>query len=169
MAIVGRFGPASRAVLAIIALSLGAGTLFVLYRAFTLPLAHPPAETPRAATLFEAGSGVPFAARGVQHGEVLAADHLPADLAHAVVAIEDRRFFSHHGIDPRGISRAAWHDVAGSGPVGGGSTITQQLARLAYLSPERTLRRTMQEVIPAFWVEARASPKRIPARSLHHA
>src|SRR5260370_10743809 len=100
MAIVGRFGPASRAVLAIIALSLGAGTLFVLYCAFTLPLSHPPAETPRAATLFEAGSGVPFAARGVQHGEVLAADHLPADLAHAVVAIEDRRRFRPPRVEP---------------------------------------------------------------------
>src|SRR5437763_1302063 len=133
MAIVGRFRPATRALLATIGLGAAAVIGFILYCVFTLPLSPSSAEAARSAILFEAGSGAPFAARGVQRGETLTADHLPPDLAHAVVAIEDRRFHSHHGIDLRGISRAAWRDVAG-GPVEGGSTITQQLVRLTYLS-----------------------------------
>src|SRR5712664_3539755 len=128
MAIVGRFRPATRALLAVIALGLASGALFILYCAVTLPLSPAP-EPQRAAIRYDSGSGVPFAARGVYHGEKLTADHLPPDLVHAVVAIEDRRFFSHHGIDLRGIFRAASHNFWGRGPVEGGSTITQQFAR----------------------------------------
>jgi penicillin-binding protein 1A len=150
----------------------GAGLLvaagFIGYCAYTLPLLRAPAaELPPAALLYTAGTGVPFAARGVYRGERITADHLPADLAHAVVAIEDRRFYQHDGVDPRGILRATWHDLWSPGRVEGASTITQQLARLTYLSPERSLRRKVQEVMVALWLEARLGKDEILARYLN--
>ena len=112
---------------------------FIAYCAYTLPLSHAPAvEGPPAATAYATGAGSPFAIRGVYHGEPVTADHLPDNLAKAVVAIEDRRFYSHHGIDLRGIGRSAWHNLTRRGGMEGGSTITQQLARVNYLST-RTL------------------------------
>jgi penicillin-binding protein 1A len=149
-----------------------AATLFVAgflgYCAFTLPLsAHMAAEPPQPATVYTLGDGRVFAARGVSKGEPIAVEQLPPDLVHAVLAIEDRRFYSHHGIDLYGVVRAAWHDVRGERAIEGGSTITQQLARMTYLSPERTIRRKVQEMMLALWLEARLSKNEILARYLN--
>src|SRR5229473_24945 len=153
--------------LAVVVLGFGGVAAFIGYCAYTLPLSHPLAsETPPAAILYATSAGQPLAARGVYRGEKIAADHLPPDLVHAVVAIEDRRFFAHYGIDPRSIVRAAWHNLRG-GAVEGGSTITQQLARLTYLSPERNLRRKVQEAMIAVWLDARLSKNEILARYLN--
>jgi penicillin-binding protein 1A len=153
--------------LAVVVLGIGGVALFIGYYAYTLPLSHPPvSEAPPAAVLYATSAGQPLAARGVYRGEKLTADHLPPDLVHAVVAIEDRRFYSHYGIDPRGIVRAAWHNLRG-GAVEGGSTITQQLARLAYLSPERNLRRKVQEAMIAVWLESHLTKDEILARYLN--
>jgi 1A family penicillin-binding protein len=73
------------------------------------------------------------------------------------------------GIDVRGILRAAWHNLHGEGPPEGASTITQQLARMSYLSPERSLRRKVQEALIALWLEARVSKDEILARYLNTA
>src|SRR5262249_59213276 len=72
---------------------------------------------------------------------------IPQDVKDATVAIEDKRFYSHGGIDPSAIIRAGWEDlVAGGKPVEGGSTITQQLVRNLYIAnPEDTLRRKIIE------------------------
>jgi penicillin-binding protein 1A len=154
--------------LAVGGVGLLAAAGFIGYSAYTLPLLRAPtAELPPAALLYTAGTDMPFAARGVYRGERIAADHLPADLAHAVVAIEDRRFYRHDGVDPRGILRAAWRNLWSSGRVEGASTITQQLARLTYLSPERSLRRKVQEVMVALWLEARLGKDEILARYLN--
>src|SRR6185437_457460 len=113
---------------------------FVAYSAYTLPLTHSPAsEMPQGAVVYANSAGEPFAARGVFRGDHITADHLPQNLVNAVIAIEDRRFYQHHGIDPRGILRAAGHNLFHPHNVEGASTITQQLARLSYLSSERTL------------------------------
>ncbi|MGC2415602.1 MAG: PBP1A family penicillin-binding protein, partial [Stellaceae bacterium] len=166
------FGASRRVILgllAVAALGIAGVAIFVAYCAYTLPLSHPlVSEAPPAAILYATSAGQPLAARGVYRGEKLTADHLPPDLVHAVVAIEDRRFFSHGGIDPRGILRAAWHNLRG-GPTEGGSTITQQLARLTYLSPERALRRKVQEAMIALWLESRLSKDEILARYLNAA
>jgi penicillin-binding protein 1A len=77
-----------------------------------------------------------------------------------------RRFYEHAGIDPRGIARAAFRNIIGS-DTEGGSTITQQLARLRYLSPERSLRRKAQEAMLALWLEARLSKDEILAEYLN--
>ena len=143
---------------------------FIGYCAYTLPLSRPAgAEPAPAAVVYASTSGQPFAARGVYRGDKITADHLPQDLARAVVAIEDRRFYSHGGIDPRGIARAAWHNLIGHGGLEGGSTITQQLAHLAYLSPERTIHRKVQEVMIALWLESRLDKSEILARYLNEA
>ena len=148
--------------------AVAAIAIFIGYCAYTLPLSAPPApDTPQAATIFAATDGRPLTARGVYHGDALSADQLPRDLANAVVAIEDRRFFEHGAIDPLGILRAGMRDIVGGGAVEGASTITQQLARVAYLSQERTMRRKVQEVMLAFWLESRLSKKEILARYLN--
>jgi penicillin-binding protein 1A len=143
---------------------------FVGYCAFTLPFAGGIATEPTpAAIVFTADNGRVFAARGVSKGNRVAIDQLPADLIHAVIAIEDRRFFAHHGIDIRGMLRAAWHNMRDDGAVQGASTITQQLVRMSYLSPERSLRRKLQEVMIALWLEARLDKDEILARYLNTA
>jgi 1A family penicillin-binding protein len=153
-----------------IGLALVAAALFVGWCAYTLPLSRPSgAEPAPAALVYATSSGQPFAARGTYRGEKIAATQLPQDLAHAVVAIEDRRFYSHGAVDPRGIIRAAWHNLTGHGGMEGGSTITQQLARLSYLSSDRTIRRKVQEALISFWLEARLSKDEILARYLNEA
>ncbi len=78
---------------------------------------------------------------------------LPDHVRNAFISIEDRRFYSHFGIDPRGILRAMWSNIRGEGPKQGGSTITQQLAKITFLTPERSLTRKAREVLIAFWLE----------------
>ena len=150
-------------------LAIFAAVVFIGYCAYTLPLTRPVGEQSPAAIVYATSEGTPFAARGIYRGEKLAADHLPKNLVDAVIAIEDRRFFEHGGIDPRGMMRAAWRNLTGSRGTEGGSTITQQLTRLTYLSPERTLRRKVQEIMLAFWLESRLSKNEILANYLNAA
>ena len=84
----------------------------------------------------------------------------------AFVSIEDRRFYRHWGVDPRGIARALVADLRGGGMRQGGSTITQQLAKTNFLSGDRTIKRKAQEVIIAFWLEAWLSKDEILSRYL---
>lgn len=78
---------------------------------------------------------------------------IPKNLQNAFVAVEDARFYQHSGIDPRGILRAVWSNITSKGVAEGGSTITQQLAKNAYLSQERTLKRKIQEAFLALQLE----------------
>lgn len=86
---------------------------------------------------------------------------LPQHLVNAVVATEDRRFFSHHGVDFLGILRAAYVNHASGRIVQGGSTITQQLAKLLFLSPDRNFKRKIQEVLLSFQLERRFTKEQI--------
>jgi len=86
------------------------------------------------------GSNVPFA-------------ELPEYLPAAFVAIEDRRFWSHWGIDPQGVARAIVTNLRGDDGLHGGSTLTQQLAKNLFLTQERTVSRKIQEAILALWLE----------------
>ena len=154
------------------ALAVGAAGVLVLagflaYAALTLPVSPATAaDLPPSAVIYATTAGQPFAVRGVYHGDPIEADDLPPYLAKAVVAIEDRRFYEHGGIDLRGIARAAFNNVSGS-EVEGGSTITQQFARIRYLSLERSLRRKVQEAMIAVWLETRLSKNEILARYLN--
>jgi penicillin-binding protein 1B len=78
---------------------------------------------------------------------------VPEEVIQALLAVEDRRFYSHHGLDPRGIARALFATARGDG-VQGGSTLTQQLVKNFFLTPERTLRRKFTEMVMAVLLEA---------------
>lgn len=78
---------------------------------------------------------------------------IPSALIETLLAVEDRRFFSHHGIDPIAIGRALWANVTHGGVVQGGSTLTQQLAKNLYYSPQRTMRRKLRESVAAIVLE----------------
>ncbi|MBN8832217.1 MAG: PBP1A family penicillin-binding protein, partial [Sphingomonadales bacterium] len=148
---------------------LAAAILFVLlvaYLALTAPLSRslqPPA--PPSITLLSA-EGTPIARRGATIGDPVDAAKLPAHVTNAFIAIEDRRFRSHWGIDPQGIARAAWNNFSAGGVREGGSTITQQLAKNAFLDSDRTATRKLREVLIAFWLEAWLSKDEILSRYL---
>jgi penicillin-binding protein 1A len=99
--------------------------------------------------------GKPLATRGGRRGNALTYPELPKSLVEAVVATEDRRFFDHLGIDVIGLARAAAVNLMALRVVQGGSTISQQLAKNAFLTPERSFRRKLLEVMMAFWLEAK--------------
>lgn len=102
-----------------------------------------------------------LATRGEQAGTNVPIGELPPHLPAAFVAIEDRRFYSHFGIDPKGITRAIVANVTRRGVSQGGSTITQQLAKNLFLTQERTLWRKLQEAELALWLEHKYSKKQI--------
>ena len=159
----------SLAVAGCIALVLPIG--FALYCLASLPveggLQVDPAQH---AIVMQAGDGETFATRGVFRGAKLTADDLPRYLGPAIVAIEDRRFYQHSGIDPRGTFRALWRDLrAGGASREGGSTITQQLVRNTYLSADKTLRRKVQEALLSLWLERQLSKDEILLRYLNTA
>jgi penicillin-binding protein 1A len=97
--------------------------------------------------------GTLMANRGMTGGESVGLHEMSPYLPAAVVAIEDRRFNSHFGIDVQGLARAMVTNVAARRVVQGGSTITQQLAKNLFLKPERTIERKVQEVLMALWLE----------------
>jgi penicillin-binding protein 1B len=91
----------------------------------------------------------------------VALTEVPATLVTAVVAIEDTRFYRHHGIDPIGIARAMWANLRAGGIVQGGSTLTQQLIKNLYLDKEQTLRRKIEEAVMAVSLELHFSKEDI--------
>src|SRR5512132_789720 len=105
--------------------------------------------------------GRPLTLRGEMSGTDVPIKELPAYLPKAFVAIEDRRFFSHSGVDPIGLLRAVAANVLRRGVSQGGSTITQQLAKNLFLTQERTLWRKMQELVLALWLERKFSKTEI--------
>ncbi len=105
--------------------------------------------------------GSVLADRGDTGGAAVRLGELPPYLPKAFVAIEDRRFYYHFGVDPIGIFRAVVSDVAGSGGMQGGSTLTQQLAKNLFLTQERTISRKIQEAILALWLERKYSKDQI--------
>jgi len=101
-----------------------------------------------------------LAARG-QGGTEVPLKELPAYLPQAFVAIEDRRFYSHHGVDPFGVARAVLANILHRGVSQGGSTLTQQLAKNLFLTQERTFTRKLQELVLALWLERKFSKQQI--------
>jgi penicillin-binding protein 1A len=111
--------------------------------------------------------GTQFAALGDLYGETVSLRDLPAHLPQAVLAVEDRRFREHFGLDPLGLTRAMWVNLQAGRIVQGGSTITQQLAKILFLSPERTIKRKVQEMLLALWLERKFSKDQILALYLN--
>jgi penicillin-binding protein 1A len=133
-----------RAIAAVMALLI----LIVAWLAVTAPMSKSlqPIAAPQLTLL--ASDGTPIARNGSVIDKPVEVEKLPDHVVEAFIAIEDRRFYNHWGIDPRGLARAAWTGY------GGGSTITQQLAKFTFLTPEQTLTRKAREMLIAFWLEA---------------
>ncbi|MEX0921694.1 MAG: PBP1A family penicillin-binding protein [Rhodovibrionaceae bacterium] len=129
-------------------------TALVAFYAYDLPDVRSLAqETRRPGITLLAADDSQIASFGDLYGDSVTVDSLPSTLPDAVLAVEDRRFYAHPGVDPFGLLRAMWANVREGAVVQGGSTITQQLAKILFLTPERTLRRKVQEVLLAFWLE----------------
>jgi len=102
-----------------------------------------------------------FALRGEMGGAAIALKDMPPHLPNAFIAIEDRRFYYHRGVDPIGLIRAVIANLLHHGISQGGSTITQQLAKNLFLTPERNMMRKLQEVVLALWLEHRFTKTQI--------
>jgi penicillin-binding protein 1A len=139
-----------------------AGAGVIAYQATKLPPIDAlavPKRPPNIAILDE--SGALLANRGDTGGAAVRIADLPPYLPKAFIAIEDRHFYSHFGIDPFGILRAVFHNLSSGGTVQGGSTLTQQLAKNLFLTQERTVSRKIQEAILALWLEHKYSKNQI--------
>ncbi len=106
-------------------------------------------------------NGEEIAARGARYGEHVDPAELPDHLIKAILATEDRRFYDHPGIDWRGAVRAMLANLRSGGIAEGGSTITQQLAKNLFLSPEQTYSRKAREALLALWLEGHYSKDEI--------
>ncbi|MEO5708078.1 MAG: transglycosylase domain-containing protein [Alteraurantiacibacter sp.] len=146
-----------------VAAALMAFFLLVAYLAVTAPLSKSLAPIAAPEITLLASDGTPIARNGAVVGLPVDVELLPDSVIQPFLAIEDRRFYEHWGVDPRGIARAAWTGV------GGGSTITQQLAKFTFLTPEQTLTRKAREMLIAFWLEAQLSKNEILERYLSNA
>jgi penicillin-binding protein 1A len=147
-------------VLGIWAVIAGIGT--IAFVASTLPPIQSLQVPKRPPTIEIVGlDGRPLTSRGEMSGTDISIKELPPYLPRAFIAIEDRRFYSHYGVDPVGLARAMAANVLRRGVSQGGSTITQQLAKNLFLTQERTLWRKMQELVLAIWLERKFSKAEI--------
>jgi penicillin-binding protein 1A len=141
--------------------AMGLGSL-IAYHAAQLPPINQltvPKRPPNIAIL--SSDGALIANRGETGGRNVSIRELPSYLPKAFVAIEDRRFYSHYGIDPVGIARALVRNITARGLTQGGSTLTQQLAKNLFLTQERTASRKIQEAILSLWLERNYSKDQI--------
>ncbi|MDP3368717.1 MAG: PBP1A family penicillin-binding protein [Brevundimonas sp.] len=112
-------------------------------------------------------NGALIAVRGTQQAPPADLDALPDYVPAAFIAIEDRRFYHHPGFDPIGMSRAMAANMRAGRVVQGGSTLTQQLAKNLFLSPDQNIKRKVQELMLAVWLELKFSKKEILALYLN--
>ena len=110
---------------------------------------------------FTDASGKVIGRRGIWQDDAIPLDEIPETLIKAVLATEDARFYEHFGLDFQGTARAMVENLRAKNVVQGGSSITQQLAKNLFLTPERTLRRKMNEAFMALWIEFRLTKNEI--------
>jgi penicillin-binding protein 1A len=148
------------AVLALWALIAGIGVLaFIFIRLPPIQSLEIPKRPP--SVLILGDNGATLATRGDMGGAAVPIGDLPDYVPNAFIAIEDRRFYSHRGVDPLGITRAFVANIVHRGTAQGGSTITQQLAKNLFLTQERTVTRKLQEIVLALWLEHKYRKKEI--------
>ena len=152
----------------ILSVLLALFVILIAWLAITAPLSKSlqPLRPPQVTLL--AADGTPIARTGAVVEAPVEIERLPPQVAQAFLAIEDRNFYHHWGVDPRGIARAAWGNLTSS-RTQGGSTITQQLAKFTFLTPERSLTRKLREALIAFWLEVWLTKDEILERYLSNA
>ncbi len=109
------------------------------------------------AVTFTDSTGEIIGRRGVRQDDAIPLEEIPLHVRRAVLATEDARFYGHFGVDVQGTARASLENARANGVVQGGSSITQQLAKNLFLTPERSMRRKIHEAFLAMWIEARLS------------
>lgn len=150
----------------IVAAGMAVLMLLVGWLAVTAPLSRSLQPIAPPSISLMSADGHLIARRGAVIDRPVTMARLPAHVPQAFMAIEDRRFRTHWGIDPRGIARALWHNLWSDGSSQGGSTITQQLAKGVFLSSDRTFGRKAREAMIALWLEAWLTKDEIMERYL---
>jgi len=141
---------------------------YVAYCWFTLPdLNKALTRTRQPSTVIMAENGSDIAKFGNVYAEVIYPDKLPKNITEAVVATEDRRFYSHFGFDVWGFGRAMITNLFRRRYAQGASTITQQVAKNIFLTPNKTIKRKVQELLLSFWLEKKLTKNQIMALYLN--
>jgi len=138
---------------AFVAGGIGTGLVFASVR--DMPALSPTALESGASTMIYDKDGNLVTTLGIKNSLPVDLNEVPEQVRNAFLAIEDPRFYQHHGLSLRGIARAAWSDLSSGSKREGASTITQQLVRISFLSPEKTMKRKIQEAVLALQVERR--------------
>jgi len=139
-----------------------AGVAAIIWLASDLPSTRTLAETQRQPSItFLDRSGALIGSRGGRYSAEVALSELPAYVPAAFIAVEDRRFYGHPGFDVIGIGRSVLRNIRCQCIAGGGSTITQQLARNLFLTPDQNLKRKGQEILLAVQLEQQYSKEQI--------
>ena len=133
--------------------------LFV-YSYFTVKIPDPNAYVNSQATIIEYADGSEIGRVGAEDRTSVPLAAIPMNVRHAIMAAEDRNFYTEHAFSPTGIMRALYHDVIG-GSLQGGSTITQQYAKTAFLTPQRSIQRKIKEIVIAVKLEQQQSKDEI--------
>ena len=140
-------------IMAFVVIGIGVGLGFLSATIQSAPNLRGDIRPAASAQVFDVNGKLITVLHAVENRLPVALDKIPKDLQNAFVALEDNRFYQHGGVDPRAILRAVWINISAGGVSEGGSTITQQLAKNAFLTQERTWKRKVQEVIIAFQIE----------------
>jgi penicillin-binding protein 1A len=148
-------------IMAFLVIGIGVGLGFLSATIQSAPNLRGDIRPAASAQVFDANGKLITVLHAVENRLPVPLDKIPKDLQNAFVALEDNRFYQHSGVDPRAILRALWINVSAGGVSEGGSTITQQLAKNAFLTQERTWKRKVQEVIIAFQIEKQYTKKEI--------
>jgi len=139
----------------------GAGLGFLTASIHTMPSLKDDIRPAASSQIYDINGKLISTVHSVENRVPVSINKIPKNLQNAFVAAEDARFYQHIGIDPRGILRAVWSNITDRGVSEGGSTITQQLAKNALLSQDRTLKRKIQEAILALQIERQYSKNEI--------
>jgi penicillin-binding protein 1A len=150
----------------VLRIGFAAFMLLIVWLAVTAPLSRSLQPIAAPSFLVLAADGQPIARRGAVRDAPVDVMKLPPHVGQAFIAIEDRRFFHHVGIDPWGVGRALFRNWRAGRVREGGSTISQQLAKTSFTGPERTMGRKAQEALITLWLEARLSKEQILSRYL---
>lgn len=162
--------PKLMTVIAIIIFVLAAGTGlgFLTASIHTMPNLKSEIRPPASSQFFDVNGKLIATTQSVENRLPVTLNKIPKNLQNAFISAEDARFYQHIGIDPKGILRAVWSNITDRGVSEGGSTITQQLAKNALLSQERTLKRKIQEAVLALQIERQYSKSEILEMYLNH-
>jgi len=135
-------------------------TYLFAYAYFTVKIPDPNQYVNSQATVIEYSDGSEIGRVGAEDRTSVQLASIPINVRHAILAAEDRNYYSEHAFSPTGILRALWHDVRG-GSLQGGSTITQQYAKTAFLSPQQSVSRKIKEIVIAVKLEQQLSKDQI--------